>query len=166
MKKCLILVVIIWLALITWFSNQPLKESTAQTYAVLTKLNLADHHALVQAKTADIRFLKFAARKAAHFGLYFGLGTLLSLMTYFVFRMGRSSFCIYAWLGGTVWGAIDELHQFFVPGRSMQFRDVLIDSSGVLCAVLLMYIVFGVYERLKAQKREERRILQMDYLID
>jgi VanZ family protein len=35
----------------------------------------------------------------------------------------------------------DEFHQTFVPGRSGQFRDVLIDSAGILLAALALWWV-------------------------
>ena len=34
----------------------------------------------------------------------------------------------------------DEFHQAFVPGRGPAFRDVLVDTSGGLTALLIIYI--------------------------
>lgn len=41
-----------------------------------------------------------------------------------------------AWLIGTAYAVTDEFHQSFVPGRSCEFRDIVIDSCGVLTGVL------------------------------
>ena len=41
-----------------------------------------------------------------------------------------------AWLIGTAYALTDEFHQSFVPGRSCELRDVVIDSCGVLTGVL------------------------------
>lgn len=166
MRKCLLLFVVFWLILISWFSNQPLKESTAQTYALLTKLNLAEQHDLVLSQTEDIKSLKHFARKAAHFGLYFGLGTLIGLALYGFIRIKDGRFFWYTWGGGTLWGIIDEIHQFFVPGRSMQLRDMLLDSSGVLLAALVLLALVRAYERMKGQRLEEKRLLQLEHLFD
>jgi len=38
---------------------------------------------------------------------------------------------------GVLYGASDELHQWFVPGRSSDLRDLLADTLGVLAGVLL-----------------------------
>lgn len=46
-----------------------------------------------------------------------------------------------AWLLGTFYAASDEFHQLFVPGRSGQVTDVLIDSAGVLVGVLLFWVI-------------------------
>ncbi len=38
---------------------------------------------------------------------------------------------------GLLYALGDELHQLFVPGRSAQWQDILIDATGVFLAVLL-----------------------------
>nr|WP_051527067.1 VanZ family protein [[Eubacterium] cellulosolvens] len=42
-----------------------------------------------------------------------------------------------SFLLGALYAASDEFHQLFVPGRSGQFTDVLIDSGGVIAGILL-----------------------------
>ena len=37
----------------------------------------------------------------------------------------------------TAYAATDELHQVFVPGRSAEFTDVLLDSLGALAGIWL-----------------------------
>ncbi len=50
-----------------------------------------------------------------------------------------------AWLGGTFYAALDEIHQTLVDGRSGQVTDVLIDSAGVGVGVLLgMLLIKGI----------------------
>jgi VanZ family protein len=39
--------------------------------------------------------------------------------------------------GALVWGVLDEFHQSFVPGRSVEAGDVAADVAGVLLAVLV-----------------------------
>ena len=34
----------------------------------------------------------------------------------------------------------DEFHQLFIPGRSGQFIDILIDTSGALIMLLIIYL--------------------------
>lgn len=163
MRKCLLIMVIFWVAIISWFSNQPLKESTDQTYAFLVKLNLAEQRDLILSSTEEIRSLKHLTRKAAHFGLYFGLGGLIGLVVYGLFRIKGRMWSLMSWGLGSAWGVIDEIHQYFVPGRSMQFSDMVIDSSGVLLAVVSLGLVLGLYERMKDWKAEERRVLDELY---
>jgi VanZ family protein len=41
------------------------------------------------------------------------------------------------WLIGTAYAVTDEIHQYVVPGRSCEVRDVVIDSCGVLVGALI-----------------------------
>ena len=43
-----------------------------------------------------------------------------------------------AWLTASAYAATDEFHQLFVPGRSGQISDVILDSAGAALGVLLM----------------------------
>lgn len=42
------------------------------------------------------------------------------------------------WLGAALWGALDEVHQGYVPGRTQDPWDWLADAVGALAAVLLV----------------------------
>ena len=37
-------------------------------------------------------------------------------------------------------GAVDELHQLFIPGRAGRFTDVLIDTTGGLIMLALIWL--------------------------
>ena len=50
-------------------------------------------------------------------------------------KMGRDS--VLAMVTGTLYGVSDEVHQYFVPGRTMDPLDVLADSAGVAMGILL-----------------------------
>ena len=49
-----------------------------------------------------------------------------------------------AWTG-ILYAASDEFHQLFVPGRSGQITDVLIDSGGLLAGILLVVLIKSFY---------------------
>ena len=79
-------------------------------------------------------------RKCAHFTEYMMLGFLirLCLESWFGHRMKR--YRILALIGfgaGAGYACTDELHQLSIDGRSGQWTDVLVDSSGVLAGVVL-----------------------------
>ena len=44
---------------------------------------------------------------------------------------------VLAWEIGAFYAVTDEFHQFFVAGRSCEFRDMCIDAAGVLCGCVL-----------------------------
>lgn len=160
MKKVLIAAVFGWVILISWFSNQPMKESTKQTYDFLVKLNIAEERDLVLSKTEEIRELKHLVRKAAHFGLYFCLGTLIGLCLYGCLKWRGTRWFMGSWLGGSLWGILDEIHQYFIPGRTMLVHDMIIDSAGVLMAICLLKVALSVYECVKTWRLEERQFLE------
>lgn len=87
-------------------------------------------------------------RKIAHFLCYFALsGSLFGFFSAFPSLRwpAMPAFCT------TVFYAVtDEIHQAFVPGRSCELRDLLIDSAGALAFLLLW--VLGVC-LLRARKK-------------
>ena len=46
-----------------------------------------------------------------------------------------------AWLLATLYGASDEIHQMFVPGRTPLFSDVMIDSLGAFLTLYVLYFL-------------------------
>ncbi|HNW91730.1 MAG TPA: VanZ family protein [bacterium] len=71
------------------------------------------------------------ADKLAHAVLYAVLGGLLTL----ALPAGTLAGATGAIAIGTLYGVTDEIHQFFVPGRSTEIADVLADWCGVMLAV-------------------------------
>ena len=73
-----------------------------------------------------------SADKVAHFGAYAVLGALLAFATD---RRGLP-LALAAGLG-VLYGALDELHQMYVPGRSPDVLDWAADAAGVAAACVL-----------------------------
>ena len=96
--------------------------------------------------------VQFSVRKAAHFSEYLMLGLLLRLCLESWFG-NRKELFVSSWAGGTVYACTDELHQLLTDGRSGQWTDVLIDSSGVLTGVLISSLVL-MYIRRKAKGKK------------
>jgi VanZ family protein len=77
--------------------------------------------------------------KTVHFLAYGLLGTCLLWAladARLVGVTGRRAF--QAWAGSAVYGATDEWHQAFVPGRTVALDDWLADGAGAAVAVVLM----------------------------
>ena len=75
-------------------------------------------------------------RKSAHFAEYAVLGALLAWVFYPLPGGVRPRLPLILLLGMSV-PLADESIQLFVPGRSGRVQDVLLDLSGVLCALAL-----------------------------
>ena len=129
----------LWMVLIFAFSAFSGDESSLQSGRVVA-LVLSIVRGLFGENTAVALAragLAFFIRKAAHFTEYAVLGFLVARA---LFLNG-----IRPWMPAILicaaYACLDEFHQSFVPGRSMQLRDVCIDSSGAIVGVLLFLAV-------------------------
>lgn len=80
--------------------------------------------------------------KYEHFIAYCGLAILLSLALYFQKRsiLISSKAFLFALLFILAYGAVDELHQLFVPGRYCDFYDWLADSFGGILGIGIVFL--------------------------
>lgn len=135
-----VIMVLLWMACIFFFSAQVAESSNGLSLGLAEKLyGFVIRWISVEKLPLDL--FNHYIRKLAHFAIYGVLGILLSY-AYFKnqWMMGKRQW-LYIWLTGTVYAMTDELHQFFVPGRAMQFRDVLIDSGGCLAGILAFTVL-------------------------
>lgn len=90
--------------------------------------------------------------KAAHFTAYALLGALiLRAVARVEWRRVTPTTALLAWALTVMYGASDEYHQHFVPGRFMGFDDWIADALGAAAAILVIAVVaYG--HRLEARK--------------
>ena len=80
--------------------------------------------------------LTFLVRKAAHICAYFILGILIfNLLKEYDLGVKKMIFASIAI--AMLYACTDEIHQMFVPGRSGEVRDVLIDTAGAALGVVV-----------------------------
>ena len=84
----------------------------------------------------DIGLLSLIIRKLAHFIEYFILGVLV---INFITRYDKK--IIIAILLCIIYATSDEIHQIFVPGRSCQIIDIMIDSLGSIMGIYLYKLI-------------------------
>ena len=58
---------------------------------------------------------------------------------------------------GSLYAVSDELHQLFVPGRSCELTDMLIDSGGVAAGTLAGLFLFVYWKGRRKRKQPGRR---------
>lgn len=104
-------------------------------------------------------------RKLAHFSEYAMLGLCLALPLY-AYRIRGHRLPLTAQLLCSLYAISDEFHQSFIPGRTPQLRDVLIDSAGALLGILIGWIIAHTAARtiLHPLSLEEERKVRDDYL--
>lgn len=90
--------------------------------------------------------LHLFVRKLAHFTIYMILGIFM----YFFIALTEIRFKFpTAWILCIIYAATDEYHQSFTPGRTMQLKDVIIDSSGAFCGILAAIVIIAVFEYIR-----------------
>lgn len=161
---CVILTVA-WMGVIYWMSAKPADESSDMSlsvgYAIGSVIveNFENLPALEQYAYAEQ--IDHPVRKSAHFSEYTLLGILLSadLLLLCISLPGLARELL-AWILGCLYACTDEAHQLFVDGRSGEWRDVLIDSSGVLLGCVLATLAFLVLRKLVRCYRRRREAVQ------
>jgi len=103
-----------------WFSSKPAEESVGQSSGLLVKLRIVTQEDMVN-MTPKYIFLGNGIRKAAHFGLF----AIAGIGAFMVTGSIKKSIIIVCLMGG-----FDEVHQYFIPGRGAQLKDVVLDTSG------------------------------------
>ena len=64
-------------------------------------------------------------------------------------RIGRKGDAALAIVVGVVYAVFDEVHQYFVPGRACQLRDMIIDICGVSAGVLIALCALWIIRKLR-----------------
>lgn len=143
------------------FSSQPSAQSNASSDFVVDhliqiiegveqKLGIESTEPVLDQRGMEV--MTFLVRKLAHTFEYAVLG--ISICIFLCSDQRSSKKCFWMALGiGFAYACTDEFHQWFVPGRSCEFRDVLIDSNGVFLGVLAS--LFVRHRRRKRRLRKE-----------
>ncbi len=132
---------IAWLIFIFIMSNTPGDLSTEQSNVVVRLIGKMGVDISGEFKNT----ISFCVRKAAHISEYI----ILFILVYrvIVIYIKKEKARLYALIIIFLYASSDEFHQYFVPGREAAFRDVLIDTSGGLIAMLFTLVVDKVKKK-------------------
>lgn len=125
-------------------------DTSGSVTEIAVKIFVTDYEQLSTAEQAEIMdSAEHIVRKAAHFTIYAALGFCVSC------AVGKRRFLSGATLLSIafcfLYACSDELHQYFVPGRSCQFADILIDTSGSICGIIFSLLCIHIFMRYKAK---------------
>lgn len=102
--------------------------------------------------TTGTDFMTFLVRKSAHIIAYFMFGGLAyNVIRHYKLPVRRALLASGAIV--LVYALSDEFHQLFVPGRSGELRDVMIDTAAGVVGVCLAYLIHRKYVGIKAKRR-------------
>ena len=100
-------------------------------------------------------------RKLAHFSIYTVVGLLMmSLMSTYKLKQNKRIWT--SLMVGVLYASSDEIHQYFVPGRSAIVFDVMIDSAGVCLGICIVIFVLWIARKVMERKRGENREVTSD----
>ena len=142
-KKIIILLiaVILWMILIFYLSSMNGKESTGKSRKIIEVtinkvLNITGSKIDIKNKRKLIKNLDYPVRKLSHFMEYF----ILTFLIYNILKLLNIKKNIYkiSLLLCFIYALSDEFHQIFT-NRTNSFKDVLIDTSGGLLVLLIIY---------------------------
>ena len=142
-KVIKIILVLLWMVMIFLLSNEEaVKSSKKSDVLIIKSVELFTWKSLSdQEKEKVLKYLVFPVRKCAHLSLYLILGILvISLLREYM--VINTKLVLLSLLICFLYACSDEIHQLFVPGRSGEVRDVLIDTLGACLGVSFYYLVF------------------------
>lgn len=160
-RKVFLVLTILWMVLIFAFSARPAEVSSEDSRSIglligeLFIPGFEEQSAEAQNKFAEK--VDHPVRKAAHASEY----AVLGLLTAGVYIAGGAAGAgkvndkkkadtsskkrtpisrgiLIPWVVTTAYAATDEMHQLFVPGRSGQVSDVLLDSAGAMAGLAVL----------------------------
>ncbi len=129
--------VFLWMFLIFRLSSQVASQSNGLSLGVTDWL----YSIFAASARFDMESLNHFVRKGAHFSAYLILALLSSNALRKTGFQGWRNF-IMTFAICAMYAVSDEIHQLFIPGRSGQPLDVLIDSSGAAAGL-------GIYAAVK-----------------
>lgn len=141
--KAKLLSVFMWMAGIFMLSNEPASQSSVRSGKLI---DLLSDYAI----TGSDSISTFLVRKSAHIFMFFILGVLLYVLLK-SYKLSRYKQIGYSILIAFSYAVIDEIHQAFVPGRSNEIRDVIIDTVGASLGVFTAIGVQKLYRGYRAK---------------
>ena len=139
MKVVKICFLVLWMALIFSFSNQKDVDSSKVSDSFIDRTvvkiyKIFNENITKEKENEIIEKYTYPIRKLAHYTLYFILG-ILSFLVVKDYSINKK-LIIYSLLICFLYACSDEFHQLFIPGRSGEFRDVMIDSTGGIIGIV------------------------------
>ena len=142
-------------------SAQPATKSNTNSKMVLnqivdTTMKLGGSDITEQQKTELVDKVNSVARELMHAAVYFVMAIFLQITILGIFRRKLLSmfitftFCV-------AYGISDEIHQLFIPGRTFQLIDLVMDTGGASAAIVLVVLVYIIRKNLDVQQQRKIR---------
>ncbi len=157
MKKLFPILILALMAGIFLLSSQKAADSAelssgfCEFAAKLIYRNFSSYTSDIQA--VIVQGLSTCIRKLAHAALYALLGALCYLWLHRKPHNISTSMGICA-----LYAELDELHQLFVPGRSGELTDILIDCFGAACGIAAAFVLLCLIYCIRRKRIVEKGV--------
>lgn len=131
---------LVWMGVIFYMSNQPAVVSSNQSGEIIKILSNLPIIGNVVNYMVEIDVAQFIIRKCAHMFSYCMLAVLWFMAIYDESKRVRNVVLI-SFAISVIYACTDEFHQLFIPGRSGEIRDVMVDSIGAMIGLFIVVLV-------------------------
>ena len=147
---------LMWMVVIFMYSSRNAELSTERSHEVgmmIGQVTISDFEDWSYDRQISFaQSIDHPVRKTAHFIEYAVLG--IFLFGAWTDRKRKSLInIIIPFIVGAVYALSDELHQLLVAGRAGMFSDVLLDSSGVISGILIVFLIISVFRAVSSQNK-------------
>lgn len=188
MKRINFIFIIIWMSIIFIFSSMPSEESNGKSKAAIKETieiinqasnskqsensskaetnnaekgaeTIKENNAQNQNEEQLIEKLNKPLRKCMHATEYLILSILI-LNWLRNYEIKKWKAIVVSIITSFLYACTDEFHQLFVAGRTSQFTDVLIDTSGAIIGAIIFSILMAIISKSKFTKNFQKTIAQ------
>ena len=151
-----IMVVLMWMSVVFYFSNQQ-GEGSGNTSRTVSKIivNIIDIQKQYTSQQTEelIQIVEPIIRKIAHYTIYAIGGIIIVNCVYQFYNKEKRIIEVSAGIG-ILYAISDEIHQFVIPGRSGNIKDVIIDSLGILTGMAIFLLTKEIFKKIKYREVE------------
>lgn len=153
-----VIIILCWMGIVFTFSSQMGSVSTGLSGSIAEKVidvvYKNDTNLTTKERAKLISKCNYIMRKLAHYTIFLIGGiAIISFVNRLSKKKGKSA--IITILLGFLYACSDELHQYFVSGRDARFKDVLIDTAGVITGVVLYLLILTIARNIRNKKKNK-----------
>ena len=139
-RVCLVILMILMFI----FSNQKGETSSKVSNTVAEVINIEPDNKWIEPSVQPI-MLGLNLRKYAHIIIYF----LMGVSAYYALKesIGLRKRVLYSSIICYGYAVFDEIHQFFVPGRTAGIVDTFVDAVGFLIAISICVLLTSIWKK-------------------
>jgi len=139
--------VLVWMGVIFMFSEQNSTESSELSGGISDTVYVIVDETFPNADVSQDT-IQVTTRNVAHFFLYFVLGFLI-LNALFNHNLSEMKRPLFALLLSGLYALSDEWHQYYIPGRAFELKDLSIDLLGSILGIAVLFVLVRIKDSKK-----------------